>query len=99
MIKIINQWNYTGNKAKIRINKNKKTLSLFGVYGQKKWEVFKIMYKYKGHYEVFNDNLNYSIVNVFKFNNIYHAYDNNDYISRENSCIYTAIAQVLYNIL
>lgn len=96
MQKIINKANWSGEKAKIRINKSKNTLSLYGVCGEPKMEVFTIK-----NGKVYNKNFSCSVCHIEKCiinNDIwYKAY--NYYTSRESLCKYIAIAQLLYNIL
>jgi len=97
MLKTINKNDYTSQYGKIRINKHKNTISLYGVCGCPKWEIFKIKKCNTDTWQVLHNGWNYPLLYANQENGYFKAY--NSYIERNNPCIYTAIAQVLYNIL
>lgn len=103
MIKEINKVNWTGEKAKIRINNAKSIVSLYGVCGEEKWEEFEIKLNVDESIITFsahNDNWeNYGIVQGWQDAKTGKWFAHNGTIERENECVFTAIAEVLYNVL
>lgn len=96
MIKIINKNNWSGEEAKINISPSKQTLSLYGVCGESKWEKFNIFVKY-GEFTSFHvTHKDYGIIVTGHLDKIWYAQAE---VERSNKCLYTAIAQVLYNTL
>lgn len=94
---LINKNNWSGDQAKIKIFKNK--VSLYGVCGRDRWESFniKINKRIKDFISFSVDHKDYGMIVTGYFNNgIWYAQAN---VQRESNCLYTAIAQVLFNIL
>ena len=108
MNKTINKSNWSGEKVDIRINIAKKTVSLYGVCGSENWETFKIVYTHIDSemttFVVTHSDWENALCGGY-YDSKYKKYRINSYANnlfsliRENECIYTAVAQVLYNIL
>jgi len=98
--KIIEKGNFSGEKAEIKIFKNK--VSLYGVCGQEKWEDFNINIQRSKcfiSFSVTHKNWDYLLITGYlDKDNIWYA-QNNNCIQRQSECLHTAIARVLYNIL
>lgn len=95
--KTIEKGNWSGEQADIKIFKNK--VCLYGVCGQEKWESFNIKIQHKKDFTSFSvhhKEWQTPLIIGYLNNNTWYAQAN---LQRENKCLYTAIAQVLYNIL
>lgn len=97
MIKTINKYNWSGDSAKIRINDNKKTVSLYGVCGSENWEVFKLKKIDLYTWEINHKGWELPLAHVTIHAKCFIA--SNGYCERESNCLYTATAQLLYNVL
>jgi len=99
MFKTINKNDWSGKEVKIIISKETYTLSLYGVCGNPTWEKFKILTSKNKDIITFtaeHSNWKYPLVGGYKDNDIWYAYGA---IERHNKCLYTAVAQVLFNAL
>lgn len=95
MIKKINKGDWSGKKALIKINKTKKTVSIYD--GDHTFEIIKVK-KIKDMWEVWNkDNSDFPFCNVFKVDTWYVA--DNGSCTRESNCIYEAVAQLAFNLI
>lgn len=93
MIKEINKANWSGDKAKISINKSKKTVS---IYSGK--ETFKVKKVAKDVYEAWSKSWpDHPFCTIYKFDNEFSASSGN--CSRESECIYEAIAKLAFNLI
>ena len=91
MKKTINQANWTGETVDITINKSKKTVKVNGY-------TFALKRVCEGVYRVFGSDWGEDILaNVYKFEGAYMAISG-DY-TREDKCMYTAVAQLMCNII
>ena len=96
---VIKKGNWSGETAEIKAFKNK--VCLYGVCGQEKWEDFKIKHYETDegfkHFTVSHEDYSLAPIVLGHIDSgIWYAQAS---VQRCSPCLYTAIAQVLYNIL
>lgn len=102
MIKEINKCNWTGEKAKITINKSKRTVSVYD--GQDVFKIKKQKYEiekgvFETYYEAFwsqRPDSSFCSIDIMSDGSFSAV---NDICSRESKCMYEAVAKLAFNLI